>query len=173
MSLPERPGLLHAVPVLNIFALLWLLFLLGPSLLRQSGVTVELPPSRFQLDRYQDTLVITLGPGDQAPRIHLGRDAVGFNELGERLEKLRADGAAAKAIVLLQTDNGTPVGTERQVTELVLSKGFKLAMVGANQADVITPETKSDEAPAPGKPAAEDRGDPKAPSSSATPSDKP
>ena len=40
--------------------------------------------------------------------------------------------AAAKSIVLLQTDAATPVGSERQVAELVLSKGFRLAMVGAN-----------------------------------------
>jgi len=131
-KLPERPGLLHAVPVLDVFALLWLLFLLGPSLLRQSGVMVELPPSRFQLERFQETLVITLGPGEDGPRIHLGRDAMTFDELTERFEQLRADGAPAKAMVLLQTDAGTPVGIERQVSEMVLGKGFRLAMVGAN-----------------------------------------
>jgi biopolymer transport protein ExbD len=133
MSLPERPGLLHAVPILDIFALLWLLFLLGPSLLQQTGVAVELPPSRFQLERFQDALVVTLGPGGSEPRIHFGRDAVTLEELATRLESLRAGGAPADSIVLLQTDVGTPVGTERQVTELVLSKGFRLALVGSNQ----------------------------------------
>jgi len=132
MSLPERPGLLHAVPVLDVFALLWLLFLLGPSMLRQSGVAVELPPSRFQLERFQNTIVVTLGPGENDPRIHFGRDAVSLEELGSRLEKLRTEGAQANAMVLLQTDRGTPVGIEREVAELVLGKGFRLAMVGAN-----------------------------------------
>ena len=132
MTLPERPGLLHAVPILDLFALLWLLFLLAPSLLRQSGVAVELPPSRFQLDRFQDALVVTLGPGENEPRIHFGRDSVTMPELSGRLEKLRGEGAAASAIVLLQTDTGTPVGTEREVTEMVLAKGFRLALVGAN-----------------------------------------
>ena len=132
MSLPERPGLLHAVPVLNLFALLWLLVLLSPALLRQSGVAVELAPSRFQLERYQNALVVTLGPGETAPQIHFGRDAVTLAQLAERFEKLRLEGAAAKAIVLLQTDAGTPVGVERQVSELVLGKGFRLAMVGSN-----------------------------------------
>ncbi len=131
-TLPERPGLLHAVPVLDIFALLWLLFLLGPSLLRQSGVSVELPPSRFQLERYQETLVITLGPGVDGPRIHLGRDLMDFPGLSARMEQLRAEGAPARVMVLLQTDEGTPVGIERQVSELVLGKGFRLALVGAN-----------------------------------------
>jgi biopolymer transport protein ExbD len=135
MTLPERPGLLHAVPVLDIFALLWLLFLLAPSLSRQSGVAVELPPSRFQLDRFENSLVITLGPGEGAPRIHMGRDSVTLSGLAERLDRLRAEGAPAKAIVLLQTDTGTPVGTERAVTELVLDKGFRLALVGANSSN--------------------------------------
>lgn len=142
MSLPERPGLLHAVPVLDLFALLWLLFLLAPSLIQQSGVAVELPPSRFQLERYQDALVVTLGPGEGEPRIHFGRDSVTLADLAERLEKLRADGAAAHAIVLLQTDAGTPVGVERQVTEMVLEKGFRLAMVGANAPAPRIPEPK-------------------------------
>ncbi|MCU0750068.1 MAG: biopolymer transporter ExbD [Akkermansiaceae bacterium] len=146
MSLPERPGLLHAVPVLDVFALLWLLFLLGPSMLRQSGVAVELPPSRFQLERFQNTIVVTLGPGENEPRIHFGRDAVSLEELGSRLEKLRGEGAQANAMVLLQTDRGTPVGIEREVAELVLGKGFRLAMVGANSSPIDgktnSPDTK-------------------------------
>ena len=144
MSLPERPGLLHAVPVLNIFALLWLLFLLAPSLLRQSGVAVELPPSRFQLERFQDALVVTLGPGENEASIHFGRDSVTLSDLAGRLDRLRADGATAKAIVLLQTDAGTPVGVERQVSEMVLGKGFRLAMVGSNAPGPRAPEVKPD-----------------------------
>lgn len=132
MTLPERPGLLHAVPVLDVFALLWLLFLLGSSLLRQSGVEVELPPSRFQLERFQNTFVVTLGPGDPEPRIHFGRDSVSLAELAARLDHLSGESAQAKSVVLLQTDAGTPAGTERQIAELVLGKGFRLAMVGAN-----------------------------------------
>ncbi len=141
MTLPERPGFLHAVPVLNIFALMQLFFLLGPSLVMQSGVAVDLPPSRFQMGRYQDALVVTLGPGEPGPRIHLGRDSVTLPELSSRLDALRADGAPTKAIVLLQTDAGTPVGIEREVTELVLGKGFRLAMVGKSSSGDVVPKT--------------------------------
>ena len=100
-----------------------------------------MPPSRFQMDRYQDSLVITLGRGTVGPepQIHLGRDSVTVAELTTRLETLRTEGAVAKAIVLLQTDTGTPVGTEREITELVLSKGFRLAMVGKNLPAPPTP----------------------------------
>ncbi len=142
MSVPERPGFLHAVPILNIFALVQLFFLLGPSLVLQSGVAVDLAPSRFQMERYQDSIVVTLGPGEPGPRIHFGRDAVSVQELSERLDKLRADGAPTQAIVLLQTDAGTPVGIEREVTELVLDRGFRLALVGKNPPAGMFPGSK-------------------------------
>ena len=145
MTLPERPGFLHAVPILNIFALVQLFFLLGPSLVWQSGVAVDLPPSRFQMERYETPLVVTLRPGEPAPRIHFARDSVTLAELSARLEKLREEGAQAKAIVLLQTDTGTPVGVEREVSELVLAKGFRLALVGKNTSSpmLMTPPATS------------------------------
>ncbi len=142
MTLPERPGLLHAVPILNIFALMQLFFLLGPSLLLQSGVSVDLPPSRFQMDRYEEVLVVTLGPGnpgESAPRIHLGRDAIDRESLAARLQEMRDAGAPAKTIVLLQTDASTPVGAERDITELVLASGFRLALVGKSPPAEIPP----------------------------------
>lgn len=142
MTLPERPGLLHAVPLLNIFMLLQVFFLLGPALLLQSGVTVELPPSRFQMERYQNSIVVSLAPGAPLARIHFGRDAVTLEQLAERLTHLGETGAAAKTIVLLQTDKGTPVGVEREVTELVLDKGFRLAVVGKNTVDASIPLVK-------------------------------
>jgi biopolymer transport protein ExbB len=142
MTLPERPGFLHAVPLLNIFALVQLFFLLGPSLVWQSGVAVDLPPSKFQMERYETPLAVTLGPGEPTPRIHFARDSVTLEELSERLDRLRENGAQAKAIVLLQTDTGTPVGTEREVTEMVLAKGFRLALVGKNVPAVTLPGPK-------------------------------
>ncbi len=45
-------------------------------------------------------------------------------------------------MVLLQTDAGTPVGVERQVSELVLGKGFRLAMVGPMRPAARLPDQK-------------------------------
>lgn len=139
LTLPERPGFLHALPVLDLFALLWLLFLLAPSLLRQSGVEVELPPSRFQLERYQDSVVITLRPGENGPVIHFGREQVTREELVARLDALREAGRNRTSMVLLQSDLGTTVDAERAITEMVLEKGFRLALVGANTPPAVEP----------------------------------
>ena len=126
LTLPERPGFLHAVPLFNLFALLMMFFVLGPSMVLQSGVAVELPPSRFQMDRFSDAPVVTLGPGNPA-RIHFGREATTIEGLNRLLDENRGGKSGA---VLLRTDAGTPVGVEREVAELILKKGFRLMMVG-------------------------------------------
>lgn len=130
LTLPERPGFLHVLPVFNLFLLLLLFFMLGPSLHSQSGVMVDLPPSKFQMERFHDTLVVTLGPSQGGPRLHFQRHPMTLDELATRLDGLRAEGAAAKTIILLQADTATPVGEERAVAEVILGKGFRLAMVG-------------------------------------------
>ena len=145
LSLPERPGLLHAVPVFDLFMLLWLLFLLSSALLRQSGVMVNLPPSQFQLERFQDTIVVTLGPGEGQPSIHFGRDVVSMSELLERLRKLKSEGAQADSVVLLQSDRSTPVGFQQQLTEIILGMGFRMAMVGEAEQVVRDIQPKAEE----------------------------
>jgi biopolymer transport protein ExbD len=144
-TLEERPGFLHALPVVDLFALLLLFFLLGPSLVLQSGIPVELPPSRFQMERYRETLVVTLGPGEAGPRIHLGRDAVTPDQLAARLEELHSAGHAARAVVLVRTDAGTAVGDERAVVELILEKGFRVAMVGRSGPAATRPNRPDEE----------------------------
>lgn len=126
LTLPERPGFLHAVPLFNLFALLLMFFVLGPSLVLQSGVAVELPPSRFQMERFSGALAVTLGPG-QPPQLYFGRESTNLDGLGRLLEERRG---AVQGTILLRSDEGTPVGVEREVCELILRKGYRLMMVG-------------------------------------------
>lgn len=126
LTLPERPGFLHAVPLFNLFALLLMFFVLGPSLVLQSGVAVELPPSRFQMERFSGALAVTLGPG-QPPQIYFGRESTSIEGLGKLLDEKRGK---AQGTILLRTDEGTPVGLEREVGEVILRKGYRLMMVG-------------------------------------------
>jgi biopolymer transport protein ExbD len=126
LTLPERPGFLHAVPLFNLFALLLMFFVLGPTLVLQSGVAVELPPSRFQMERFSGALAVTLGPG-QPPQLYFGRESTNLDGLGRLLDERRGN---AQGTILLRSDAGTPVGLEREVCELILRKGYRLMMVG-------------------------------------------
>ncbi len=129
-SLEERPGFLHLMPLFDLFALVTMLLLLGPLFLSQGGISVEVPSSRFQMQHYGDSIVVTVGPGNEAVAIYLGRQAVTMEELSKELAKLKLNERMASAIVLLKTDVRTSVGMERKVSEMILGAGFRLALVG-------------------------------------------
>jgi len=143
-NLPERPGFLHAMPVFDMFALLLFFFLLGPSLVLQSGVRVDPPPSRFQLERFEETLVVSLVSSavDATPAIYLGRELITGDQLIARLDGFRQDGLATKAVVLLKSNEFTSVKFEREIAESILDLGFRLALVGrfANGRETPTSE---------------------------------
>ena len=129
-TLDERPGFLHAMPLFDLFALIAMLLLLGPLFLSQGGISVEVPTSRFQMQRYGDSVVVTVGSGGEEAPIYLGRQAVSLGELAAQLAKLKLDERMGRAVVLLKTDTQTTVGIERKVSEIVLRAGFRLALVG-------------------------------------------
>jgi biopolymer transport protein ExbD len=129
-TLEERPGFLHAMPLFDLFALVTMLLLLGPLFLSQGGISVEVPSSRFQMERYTDSIVVTVGPGSEEVPVYLGRQAVTLGELSEKLAALKLDERMSRAIVLLKTDVRTSVGMERKVSEAILGAGFRLALVG-------------------------------------------
>ncbi len=130
-TLEERPGFLHAMPVFDLFMLVMMMLLFGPMFLSQSGVSVEVPVSQFQMQRYEKSVTVTLSPGAGEPSIHLGRHPVTKEELREHLEEMKEDEVMSGAMVLLNSDAGVAVGVEREVAELILSAGYKVALVGS------------------------------------------
>lgn len=139
-TLEDRPGFLHALPLFDLFALVAMLLLLGPMFLSRSGISVEVPSSRFQMQRYGDSIVVTVGPGGGEAALYLGRKAVTLAELSEQLADLQKDERMSRAIVLLKTDVLTTVGMERKVSEIILSAGFRLALVGDAKSGENHPE---------------------------------
>ena len=128
-TLPERPGFLFVVPAFNLFALLLVFFLLGPSFVSQSGVAVELPVSRFQMERQANATVVTVTAGDP-PGYWLEREPVSLGQLSERLDARRGDDDAPATTVLLRVDRGVPVETQRNVAEVALQKGLRVFLLG-------------------------------------------
>ncbi len=140
-TLEERPGFLHALPLFDLFITVTMLLLLGPVFLNQSGVSVELPASQFQMQRYGESIVITLHSGKAEPQIYIGRETVNLDELAARLEILKADEVMSRAIVLLKTDIGISTGVQSEIVNLILRSGFKIALVGKTEPKI--PESDS------------------------------
>lgn len=129
-TLPEQPGFLHALPLVDLFGLLLVFLLLVPAFVSQSGVSIKLPPSRFQLDRFAEPLVISATAGDP-PVVFLGHEQVGISRLGRRLQGERAAlGGSGERLVLLRLDEAVPVAVERQLVELALQNGFRVMLAG-------------------------------------------
>lgn len=131
LTLPERPGLLHAIPALNLVMVLWLVTQVGPVAVQSSGVSVSLPPTAFQLERYREHLVVTLAVSERGGVLYLGRDEVTESEFASRLDAIAAEGGVGRTVVVMRSDLGVAVGVERRVAELVLARGFQLVMAGA------------------------------------------
>jgi biopolymer transport protein ExbD len=128
-TLPENPGFLFVVPAFNLFALLLVFFLLGPSFVSQSGVAVELPVSRFQMERQTDSTVVTITAGDP-PGYWIEREPVSLGQLSERLDARRGSDSSPATTVLLRVDKGVPVEVQRNVAEIALQKGLRVYLLG-------------------------------------------
>lgn len=139
-TLDERPGFIHALPLFDLFMTVTMLLLLGPVFLSQSGISVELPASQFQMQRYQKSIVVTLHAGEAGSQIYLGREAVSQEQLRSRLEEMKADEEMSRAMVLLKTDTGTPSGAQSEMIDLILRLGFKVALVGKTEVEVSETE---------------------------------
>ncbi|MFC7338862.1 ExbD/TolR family protein [Haloferula chungangensis] len=127
-TLPERAGFLHAIPLFDLFALLLVFILLGPSFVTFSGVRVEMPMSRYQVERDPNAAVITITQGDPAV-IWLERQRVTeadmIRQLAERREK-----SAAVPTVYIRSDSEIPASYERMVAEAALQQGFRVYLLG-------------------------------------------
>ena len=132
-TLPERPGFLFVVPAFNLFALLLVFILLGGQFVSQSGVAVELPVSRFQMERQADATVVTITEGSP-PGYWLEREPVSLGQLSDRLDARRGSDSAPATTVLLRVDKGVPVETQRNVAEIALQKGLRVYLLGQPEA---------------------------------------
>ncbi|WP_035612625.1 biopolymer transporter ExbD [Haloferula sp. BvORR071] len=141
-TLPERPGFLFVVPAFNLLALL-ICFMLVPSFVSQYGVAMELPVSRYQMERPTDATVITVTAAnrDTPPSYWLEREDVSLSELSERLDARRGDESSPASTVLLQVQKGVPVEIQQSVAEMALQKGFRVWVLGQPPEDAGAPAT--------------------------------
>jgi biopolymer transport protein ExbD len=106
-------------------------------------VAVELPISRFQLERQEDRAVITI-TADNPPVYWLERQQVSLSQLSEQLDTRRQGDQSPTSTVLLRVDKGVSVETQRHVAELALQKGFRVFLLGQPEKAAESGETGTD-----------------------------
>ncbi len=128
MTLPERPGFMHVLPLFDILALLMVFLLLGSTFMVEEGVEVTLPSSQRQLSRYSDPIVITMSAGND-PAIFLAGERIQLSDLEQSLKELIASGRwQENSVVLLKADESLSVGLQMQVVDLVKKANLRCAL---------------------------------------------
>jgi len=129
LSLPQRPNGLYLVGVLDVLALLLVLFILVPAMNQELGLMVSLPESEFRLARHDnDRLISVTVVGSAQPSVFIGRERVNLSEFSARLEEASEKGGAD--LVVLRIDEGVSVKVERALIEAALGLGLKVGLPG-------------------------------------------
>lgn len=119
---------LHAAPVLDVVLLLLVFFLLGSNFVLRSGISVELPFSSSILPPVAQSHVVTVSPG-LAPVIYFDEKRVSLEQLGEELEKE----TRGRRHIILKADRLASHGIVMEISDLVLSHGYELAVATSSQ----------------------------------------
>ncbi len=104
MTLPTTPTFLHALPLLDMLALVMLFPVLTTALAPQAGVEVELPETEFRLQRISRPIVVSISGGTQ-PEYWIGKQKVKRDEVMARVAENAANWSeGGKPAVLLKVD---------------------------------------------------------------------
>lgn len=104
MTLPSTPSFLHALPLLDLLALVMLFPILSSALAPQAGVEVELPETEFRLQRVSHPIVVSISGGTN-PEFWVGKQQVKRSELMAAVAESAADwNEGGSPAVLLKVD---------------------------------------------------------------------
>jgi biopolymer transport protein ExbD len=129
-TLPEGVGFLHAVPLFNLFAVLLMCYAIGPKLEEKTGITLSMPSSLFQLERYEEAAVVTM-TADGTDRLYLGTRSIAFKELEPLLDEQLRTGRRENSAIVIRADRLVPSDALRQVAEVCMRKGLRVVLAGA------------------------------------------
>ncbi len=124
------PRLIHLVPFLSVVLLLLTFFLLGSSMVMQSGVRVHPPASTSLLEPMPKALVLTLTAG-RNPQLYVNEQPVTLEALPEILKTRARDHRQ----VLIRADELAAHGWVLKVTQIAFEAGYEVAQAA------VPPET--------------------------------
>ena len=129
-TLPEGVGFLHAVPLFNLFAVLLMCYAIGPKLEEKTGITLSMPSSLFQIERFEEAAVVTM-TADGPDRLYLGTRSISLKELDPLLDEQLHSGRRENSAIVIRADRLVPSDALRQVAEICMRKGLRVVLAGA------------------------------------------
>lgn len=130
LTLPATPGFLHALPGVDLIALVLMFPLLGSSFVRQAGMDVVLHESPWRYEQMDNPVVVTLGAGEDTP-MWVNKRQIRMEQMEAEIQRL-LDGEGGKSIstVVVRSDVGVPSGVEKDVIIRIQKLGLNCGLVG-------------------------------------------
>jgi biopolymer transport protein ExbD len=122
-SVHLNPFLIFIIPLVDLFFLLLLLFLVSSTFLLHPGVSVNLPFSKFTLGPQKNPLIVSITAGPY-PSIYYRDQQIQLGELARRLEQERG----AERSIVIQADGLAPQGSVVEVMNLCLENGYSVVL---------------------------------------------
>jgi biopolymer transport protein ExbD len=127
-SIRLNPFLIFIIPLVDLFFLLLLLFLVSSTFLLHPGISVNLPFSKFTLGPQKNPVIVSITAGPY-PLIYYRDQQIRLEDLSHRLE---GDREADRSIII-QADRLTPQGSVIEVMNLCLEKGYSVVLATSPQ----------------------------------------
>ena len=123
-----NPFLIFIIPLIDLFFLLLLLFLISSTFLVHPGISVNLPFSKFTLGPQNNPVIVSI-TASPFPVIYYRDQQISLEELARRL----AEDHAADRSIIIQADRLTPQGSVIEVMNLCLEKGYSVVLATSPQ----------------------------------------
>jgi biopolymer transport protein ExbD len=127
-SIHLNPFLIFIIPLVDLFFLLLLLFLISSTFLLHPGINVNLPFSKFTLGPQNNPVIVSITAGP-FPLIYYRDQQIRLEELARRL----AEDHAADRSIIIQADRLTPQGSVIEIMNLCLEKGYPVVLATSPQ----------------------------------------
>lgn len=130
MSLPQRPGLIYTMPVLDILVLVLVFPLLGSSFTTDAGIELTLPDTGHRFDRMERSIVVTV-KGSTEQDIFINRRLVKERDLLEELAKEAVSWQGGGAVgIIFRVDKRVPSGYKTFIGDQLLAEGYRVYDAG-------------------------------------------
>lgn len=126
MSLPQRPGLIYTMPVLDILVLVLIFPLLGSSFSTNAGVELKLEDTGYRYERMERSIIVTIKGVDER-EIYVNNKPVRerdlLDELAEEAKKWKGGGLVS---IVYRVDVRVPSGYKMRIANSLLKEGYQI-----------------------------------------------
>ncbi len=130
MSLPQRPGLIYTMPVLDILVLVLVFPLLGSSFTTDAGIELTLPDTGHRFDRMERSIVVTV-KGSTEQQIFINRRLVKERDMLEELANEAVNWRGGGAVgIIFRVDKRVPSGYKTFIGDKLLAEGYRVYDAG-------------------------------------------